>query len=483
MKSNIKMSKEKRFSVKKISTSELVQICMSNDKSGLLDKLTAWREKYQQKQAGEGLKFTLAEWFCIGWAGYQTLLDRKYGTKRQQLIEALITGKICSLTQLGAIFGKKNNLFRRGILEETEDGIRLNSRSFNSMFGFILTNDLGPASKPAPKKVSEKSSATGNFTVPLDLARRVKQYVVGQDEAVAALCAAVYEHFVRVQTPACESKNNVLLLGPTGTGKTFLCNTVAKLLGVPFLDVNITQYSKAGYVGDEVSDILRSLRDKVPYIQNNIFPFSIVYIDEIDKLRSWNEKERDISGRGVQEELLKLLESAEYTCSLGRHSSRQTYDISRVLFVAGGAFVGLDDIAAKRANAGRIGFAASKTKPPYISFQTQDLEEYGLLPELVGRFGVRVALKPLTEGDLMSVLTNGKNNVLAQYKRMFAHAGISLTVPKQTLTEIARRGCSYKTGARGLKNVLSGLLGPALLAAKKAGKKRFVLTPQLLEEK
>ena len=145
--------------------------------------------------------------------------------------------------------------------------------------------------------------------------------------------------------------------------------------------------------------------------------------------------------------------------------------------------MGLDDIAAKRANAGRIGFAASKTKPPYISFQTQDLEEYGLLPELVGRFGVRVALKPLTEGDLMSVLTNGKNNVLAQYKRMFAHAGISLTVPKQTLTEIARRGCSYKTGARGLKNVLSGLLGPALLAAKKAGKKRFVLTPQLLEEK
>lgn len=236
-------------------------------------------------------------------------------------------------------------------------------------------------------------------------------------------------------------------------------------------------------MGDEVSDILRSLRDKVQYIQNNIFPFSIVYIDEIDKLRSWNEKERDISGRGVQEELLKLLKSVEYTCSLSRYSSRQMYDISRVLFVAGGAFVGLNDIVAKRAHAGRIGFAAAETKGAPLSCQTQDLEEYGLLPELVGRFGVRVALKPLSEGDLMAVLSNGKNNVLAQYKRMFAHAGISLTVPKQTLTEIARMGFSYNTGARGLKNVLSGLLGPALLAAKKAGKKHFVLTPQMLEGK
>lgn len=249
MKNNVKMSKEKRFSVKKISTSELVQICMSNDKSRLLDKLTAWREKYQQKQAGKGLKFTLAEWFCIGWAGYQTLLDRKYGTKRQQLIEALITGKICSVRQLGAIFGKKNNLFHMGIWEETEDGIRLNPRSFNSMFGFILTNDLKSASKSGQKKDSDKSSATENFTVPLDLAHQVKQYVVGQDEAVDALCAAVYEHFVRVQTPECESKNNVLLLGPTGTGKTFLCHTVAKLLSAPFLDVNITTVFQGGLCG------------------------------------------------------------------------------------------------------------------------------------------------------------------------------------------------------------------------------------------
>ncbi len=483
MKNKVKMSKEKRFSVKKSAVAELMQICMSNEKTELLDKLMVWREKYQMKRSGKGLPFTLAEWFCIGWATYQTLLGKKYGSSRQHLIEVLIAGEICSFTQLRTIFGKENNLFRKGVLEETKEGIRITSAYFNGMLGFVLSETLEAESQSGQEEDDERPAPKEAFSVPLDLAEQVKQYVIGQDEAVDSLCAAVYEHFVRVQTGVCENKNNVLLLGPTGTGKTFLCNTVAKLLGVPFLDVNITQYSQAGYVGAEVPDILHSLCGKVPDMQDNIFPFSIVYIDEIDKLRSFNQAGRDVNGRGVQEELLKLLESAEYTCSAGRFSSRTTYDISRVLFVAGGAFVGLNDIVAKRTNAGGIGFAAARVKASCGSFQTQDLEEYGLLPELVGRFGVRVALKPLSEQEMISILTNGKNNVLAQYKRMFAQAGILLAVPKQTLVKIARLGISYQTGARGLKNVLSGLLGPALLAAKKAGKKRFVLTPQMLEGK
>lgn len=486
MENNMKINSKKTMSLKSAAVEELLQLCTSKDKTDCLNKLELWRKTYQKDLPALFTKrakpLTLAEWFCIGWAAYQTLLGKRYSSTREHLITSLLEGNLCSLAQLGNIFGEENQLFRCSILIEEKEGIRLSPDYFNALFGFSLRPNL-EAQRITVSPAQEESAPKEIFTVPLDLAERVKQYVIGQDQAVDALCAAVYEHYMRVQAEENESKNNVLLLGPTGTGKTFLCHTVAKLLKAPFIDVNITQYSQTGYVGDSISDILRSLRTKISDMHGNIFPFSLVYIDEIDKLRCFGQDKMDVRGRGVQEELLKMLEGAEYTCTEGRLSPRRRYDISRVLFIAGGAFVGLDKIIAKRTNAGGIGFAAGKTKAVASDIQARDLEEYGLLPELVGRFGLRTSLKPLSEEDLTAILSGGKDNVLAQYKRIFAKAGIRLTVPKSTLTKIARQGLSCQTGARGLKNVLSGVLGPALLSAKKSGKTRVVLTPQMLEEK
>lgn len=486
MEDNIKINSNKARSLKSSAVEELLHLCTNKDKTDCLNKLELWQKKYQKELPALFTEridpLTPEEWFCIGWAAYQTLLGKRFSSNREHLITTLLEGNLCSLMQLGKIFGAENQLFRCSILTEEKEGIRLNPDYFNALFGFSLRPSLGLARETSPDDKQETEEKE-KFTVPLDLAERVKQYVVGQEQAVDALCAAVYEHYMRVQAGENGSKTNVLLLGPTGTGKTFLCHTVAKLLKAPFLDVNITQYSQTGYVGDSISDILRSLQTKISDMHGNVFPFSIVYIDEIDKLRCFSQDAADVRGRGVQEELLKLLEGAEYTCAEGRFSPRKRYDISRVLFIAGGAFVGVDKIIAKRTRAGGIGFAAGKTKAVASDIQARDLEEYGLLPELVGRFGMRSSLKPLSEEDLTAILSGGKDNVLAQYKRIFAKAGIRLTVPKSTLTKIARQGLSCQTGARGLKNVLSGVLGPALLSAKKSGKTRVVLTPQMLEEK
>ena len=447
-------------------------------KSAVMEFLKSWRNRAEQgakvlpfEKMMKPYHLSLAEWFCVGVVGYHNLIGKRFGTSREDLIDKLLQNSICSASQLKDIFSANSTLFARHILEENDGNLILARKFYDKLFGINTTQ------KPKSKK-STRAPIIKPF--PLNLAEQIKKSVIGQDEAVDQLCSVVYEHYLRCQNGQTAGKNNVLLLGPTGTGKTFLCHTLARLLKVPFLDVNITQYTESGYVGADVGDILRGLSRQVPTMLNHTFPFSIVYIDEIDKLRSLEGKEqRDIKG-GVQAELLKLLESTHYTSPAKHLESSRTYDISNILFIAGGAFVGLNEIIAKRLNKHGIGFAAEIKKQNATStlkqVGTDDLIAYGFMPEFLGRMASHVVLNDLDEQSLVRILTEGKNNVISQYKAIFKKAGIRLIVPKEILHTIAREAIANKTGARGLAQVVSAWLNHQLLKTKKAHKKQYTLS-------
>lgn len=456
---------------------EFIEIASQKiSRTAILDFLKSWRTRAEKRadilpfeKMMKPYHLSVAEWFCLGVVAYQNLIGKRFGTSREDLIEKLLQNNICPASQLKNIFSADSTLFAQRILEENGDRLMLARKFYNKLFGI--------SAKPTPKA---KKPIEKGAHFPLNLADKIKESVIGQDEAVDQLCSAVYEHYLRCLNGRTEGKNNVLMLGPTGTGKTFLCHTLARILKVPFLDVNATQYTESGYVGSDVGDILRELSRQVPHMRNHVFPFSIVYIDEIDKLRLRQEGgNRDIKG-GVQGELLKLLENSEYTCPYKHLESGHTYDISKVLFIAGGAFVGLEEIIAKRLNKHGIGFAAQANEPFGADLlkqvSTEDLVEYGFLPEFLGRMAGRVVLGDLDEDALVRILTEGKNNVISQYKAIFKQAGIRLIVPKEVLHTMAREAVQNKTGARSLPQVLSLWLKSKLLKTKKEHKKQYTLS-------
>lgn len=456
---------------------EFIEIASQKmSKTAILDFLKSWRSRAEQKadvlpfeKMMKPYHLSTAEWFCLGVVAYQNLIGKRFGTSREDLIDKLLQNNICPASQLKNIFSADSTLFAQRILEENGDRLMLARKFYNKLFGISAK----PTSKI--KKPIEKGPR-----FPLNLADKIKESVIGQDEAVDQLCSVVYEHYLRCQNGQTEGKHNVLMLGPTGTGKTFLCHTLARLLKVPFLDVNASQYTESGYVGSDVGDILRELSRQVPHMRNNVFPFSIVYIDEIDKLRLRQEGgNRDIKG-GVQGELLKLLENSKYTSPYKHLESGHTYDISNVLFIVGGAFVGLDEIIAKRLNKHGIGFAAQagaqSAAATLKQVSTDDLVEYGFLPELLGRLAGRVVLNDLDEAALIRILTEGKNNVVSQYKAIFKEAGIRLILPRKALKDIAREAIANKAGARGLAQVVSAWLNHQLLKTKREHKKQYTLS-------
>ena len=305
-----------------------------------------------------------------------------------------------------------------------------------------------------------------------NLVDKIKQIVVGQDEAVEQLCSAMHEHYLRHQNGRTKGKNNVLLFGPAGTGKIFLCCTLARLLNIPFLCVDATQYTAPGRVDGMIDDILFKLSCEMVRLPNNTFPFSIVYIDEIDKVRlSQDGGARDING-GIQKELIKLFENSQHTSP-----SHRIYDISKVWFVSGGEFAGLDEIIAKRLTKCEVSTPTALSYSALLEqISMEDLMEYGFLPELLGRMAGRVVLNELDENALVRILTEGKNNVISQYKAIFKQAGIRLIVPKEVLHTIAREAITNKMGVRGLAQVLSLWLKSKLLKTKKEHKKQYTLS-------
>lgn len=333
-----------------------------------------------------------------------------------------------------------------------------------------------------------KKSGRLDRPTPSEIVEHLNQYVIGQEDAKKILAVAVYNHYKRIgKTSKTEiGKANVLLIGPTGSGKTFLVETIAKLLQVPFASADATSMTEAGYVGDDVDSILVRL---VQSCEGDIARAErgIVYIDEIDKIAARDSKTRDVSGEGVQQGLLKMLEGSIVSINPNGKKNAQAptemINTKEILFICGGAFSGITDLMnAKSA----VGFHSSdeiKDTTEKKKIRHKDLVKYGMIPEFVGRFPLLAELSPLDEKDLVKILTEPKNALTRQYQELFAMDGVKLTFSDEFLGEVAKRAKAEGTGARGLRSIAEPALVELMYHLPDQDVQSVVASIDLLEKK